>query len=464
MTSRARGPWTARGPAAVLAAALLALAAGCATRPPAPSAASAASADAPAATACPGSIPAGTRCLAGRDAAGAFVLIAVPSPWNGVLVLHAHGGPTLGPPKAERTAEDLQRWSVMVKAGYAWAGSTFRDGGVQVRMAAEDTERLRRIFLRHVAVAQRTVLHGQSWGAGVAAVGAETYTAAAGAPRKPYDAVLLTSGVLAGGTRAYDARLDLRVVYQALCGNHPAPTEPQYPLWQGLPAGSSLTPAQLTRRVNDCLGLDRPAGQRTPEQARKLKTIVNVIRIPERSVQSHLAWATWHFQDIVLYRTGGGNPFGNVGAVYAGSDDDAALNARVARYRADPAAVARLGADTDPTGRIPVPVLTVHGVDDAVAFVEMDATFRDTMQRAGAGDRLLQTFTSDAEHSYLTDPAYPTLMAALLDWEGGGAKPTPAAIAERCRTMEARFGAGCRFLPDYVPKPLDTRVAPRERP
>jgi len=150
--------------------------------------------------------------------------------------------------------------------------------------------------------------------------------------------------------------------------------------------------------------------------------------------------------------------------VYAGSDDDASLNARVARYRADPAAVARLGADTDPTGRIPVPVLTVHGVDDPIAFVEMDSTFRDTMQRAGAGDRLVQTFTADAEHSYLTDPAYPTLMAALLDWAGGGVKPTPAAIAERCRTMEARFGAGCRFLPDYVPKPLDSRVAPRERP
>ena len=34
----------------------------------------------------------------------------------------------------------------MVKAGYAWAGSTFRQGGVAVRDAAEDTERLRGIF------------------------------------------------------------------------------------------------------------------------------------------------------------------------------------------------------------------------------------------------------------------------------------------------------------------------------
>jgi len=57
-----------------------------------------------------------------------------------------------------------------------------------------------------------------------------TYAIFPGASRPPYDAVLLTSGVLAGGTRSYDFRLDLRVVYQAVCGNHPRPDEAQYPL------------------------------------------------------------------------------------------------------------------------------------------------------------------------------------------------------------------------------------------
>ena len=51
----------------------------------------------------------------------------------------------------ERSVEDLERWAIMVKAGYAWAGSTFRQGGVEVRAAAEDTERLRQIFVGHVA-------------------------------------------------------------------------------------------------------------------------------------------------------------------------------------------------------------------------------------------------------------------------------------------------------------------------
>ena len=60
-------------------------------------------------------------------------------------------------------------------AGHAWAASVFRQGGVAVRSAAEDTERVRRLFVQHVAVPKRTLLHGQSWGAGVAANAAEMY-------------------------------------------------------------------------------------------------------------------------------------------------------------------------------------------------------------------------------------------------------------------------------------------------
>ncbi|NML47274.1 hypothetical protein HHL11_26235 [Ramlibacter sp. G-1-2-2] len=438
----------------LLLAAALALA-GCATQAPAP-APVASSEAAPQSMACPKDIPAGTRCLTGRDSAGAFYLIAMPAQWNGTLVLHAHGGPTLGPPKLERSIEDLERWAITVKAGYAWAGSTFHQGGVAVHSAAEDTERLRQIFVQHVAKPKFTILHGQSWGASVAAVGASVYTQG-----KPYDAVLLTSGVLAGGSQAYDFRLDLRVIYEALCGNHPRADEAQYPLWMGLPADSKMTTKDLAARVNACLALDKPAAQRTPEQQRKVQTIVDVVKIPASSIQSHLNWATFSFQDIAQKRSGGRSVFGNTGVQYRGSPDDAALNAKVLRYVADPQAKAAFAADTDPDGKIPVPVLTVHAIDDPTAFVEMDDTFRHTMERAGTADHLVQTFTADHVHSYLSDPVYPTLFAALQSWAQGGPKPTPASVAAQCQQMEASFGSGCRFRPDYHPQPLATRVPPR---
>lgn len=438
---------------------LAALLAGCASQPSATLPATTEAA--PQAMACPAEVPTGTRCLSGKDSAGAFYVVALPAQWNGTLVLHAHGGPALGEPRLDRSVDDLKRWAIVVKAGYAWAGSSFRQGGVAVRAAAEDTERLRRIFVQQVAQPRLTLLHGQSWGAGVAAVGASMFTDD-GAGKRPYDAVLLSSGVLAGGSRSYDFRLDLRVIYQALCQNHPRPDEAQYPLWMGLPAGAKMTQADLKQRVDACLGLELPAAQRTPEQQRKIQAITGTLKIPASSIQGHLNWATFHFQDIAQHRTGGRNPFRNERVQYRGSPDDAALNAAVARYTADPQAVKAFAADTDPDGRIPVPVLTVHGIDDATAFVEMDHAFRQTMESAGTAGHLVQTFTADSAHSYLSDPAYPTLLAALSTWARGGAKPTPAQIAEQCRAFEPAFGAGCRFRPDYQPQPLSTRVAPRD--
>jgi len=414
----------------------------------------AAQAQPPAPATCPDGLPDTTRCLSGLDEAGAFYWIAVPPAWNGVLVLHAHGGPELGAPRAERTAQDLKRWAVMVRAGFAWAGSTYRQGGVEVRAAGEDTERLRGIFNTAVGKPRLTILHGQSWGASVAAKAAEAYPTS-------YDGVLLTSGVLGGGTQSYDFRLDLRVVYQALCANHPLPSEPTYPLWQGLPPGSALTHAELARRVDDCTGLRLKPEQRSAAQQHALETILKVVRIPERSLIGHLNWATWHFQDIAFKRLDGGNAFGNIGANYVGSADDAALNAKVLRYRADPAAVARFARDTDPTGRIPVPVLTTHAIDDPVAFVELDSAFLQTMQRAGTADHLVQTFTDEHEHSYLSDAEYPALMEALLAWVTKGEKPTPQQVADRCGALLPRFGGACHFVPDYRPAPLAERVTPR---
>ncbi|MDR7334468.1 hypothetical protein [Roseateles asaccharophilus] len=413
---------------------------------------------APAPAACPPGVGEGTTCLAGQDSAGAFYLVAMPKAWNGDLVLHAHGGPFLGAPTAKRTAEDLERWSIMPRLGYAWAGSSYRQGGVAVTAAAEDNERLRQLFIAKVAKPRQVYLHGQSWGASVAAKGAELFTAG-----KPYDAVLLTAGVLGGGTRSYDFRLDLRVVYQHLCRNHPLPTEPQYPLNIGLPADAKLTQAELARRTDECLALGKPA-ERTPEQAAKVKVITDVIRIPERSIGAHLNWATWHFQDVTHKRTGGASPFGNMGVVYAGSTDDAALNAGVARYAADPKAVATLAADADLGGRIPVPVLSVHAIHDGTAFVELQHSFGRTMAAAGRGDGLVQTYTGDRDHSYLSDPSYAALMEALAAWTTQGAKPTPEGIAAGCEKARAALGSTCRFEPGYVPKPLDTRVPARAKP
>lgn len=428
------------------AVALLAALGGCAS--PAPRTTEAA----PTSVACPAGVPAGARCLRGLDSAQAHYLIVMPAQWSGVLVVHAHGGPSLGPPKTTRADEDIKRWAVTVREGHAWAGSVFRQGGFAVTAAAEDTERVRRIFVDHVAKPRRTLLHGQSWGAMVATRAAELFP-------KSWEGILLTSGVVAGPA-AYDFRLDLRAIYQYLCKNHPRPDEPQYPLSIGLPADNKLSNSELAARADECLGVGKPAAQRTPEQAQRLKTIVDVLKIPEGSVIGHLNWGTFTLRDVVG-KNGGVSPYGNDGVRYTGSSDDAALNAGVPRFKVDPQAAARFAADADHRGRFAVPVLSAHGAGDATVFVEGNDTLRQRMVAAGNAARLVQTFVDSSEHSYLGDAHYPPLFEALLNWVEKGHKPTPAGIAERCRQLHSAQPADCRFLPDFMPRPLASRVLPR---
>jgi pimeloyl-ACP methyl ester carboxylesterase len=408
---------------------------------------------APAAAACPEGVPAGVRCLRGQDSAGAHYLIAMPAKWSGVLVVHAHGGPSLGEPKASRADEDIRRWAITLTEGHAWAGSVFRQGGFAVTTAAEDTERVRRIFVDHVASPRRILLHGQSWGGMVATRAAELFPAS-------WHGILLTSAVVAG-PMTYDFRLDLRAIYQHLCNNHPRPDELQYPLPAGLPPGSRMTSADLAARADECLGTRRAAAQRTPEQARKLKTIVDVLKIPEDAVVSHLNWGTFALRDVVE-KNGGVSPFGNERVRYVGSGNDAELNAAVPRFKADPGAVARFAADVDHSGRFAVPVISAHGIGDATVFVEGQDTLRQRMQAAGNGARLVQAFVNSSAHSYWGDAMYPPLFEALLRWVEAGEKPTPQSIATRCAALRSAVPQECRFVVDYKPRPLASRIAPRQ--
>ncbi|XAH25045.1 hypothetical protein AAFF27_07595 [Xylophilus sp. GW821-FHT01B05] len=422
---------------------------------------------APQPAACPAEIPANASCYNGQDEAGAWYWIALPAQWAEqgpkVLVMHAHGGPELGAPTSARAEADLKRWAITVRAGYAWAGSSYRRGGYGVTMAAEDTERLRQLFVARFGTPRRTILHGQSYGGGVASKAAELYGPAGGKP-SPYDGVLLTSGVLGGGNNAYEFRLDLRVVYQYVCGNHPRPNEPQYPLWMGLPAGEKMSRDDLAARVRECTGVGLPAAQRSPAQAAHLKTILDVVKIPERSLVPHLAWATFLFRDLVQQRLDGRNPFGNTGVVYQGSTDDTALNAGVLRYTADPQAVAALAADSLPSGRVAQPTLTLHAIHDPTAFVELESAYRTIREQAGTADRLVQTFADESEHSYLSDPEYPALFTALLDWIDHGDKPTPEKVAALCQRYTATFTeGGCHIVPGYQSPPLASRVPVRGR-
>jgi pimeloyl-ACP methyl ester carboxylesterase len=405
---------------------------------------------------CPVGLAGKARCYTGQDANSAYYAIAVPKNWNGSLVVHAHGGPDFSY-DASTPVEDLERWAVMVDQGYAWVASSYRRGGYGVRMAAADTENARRLFVDLLGRPDRTFLHGQSWGGNVAAKVAETY----GRRRGDYDGVLLTNGFLAGGSRGYNTRLDLRMVYQYYCRNLPRPTEPQYPLWQGLPAKSTMTPGEVQNRLQECTGIDSAPAARTPRQQHALDNILAVTRIPEGSLATNMQYATFLLRDIVANRLGGRNPFGNRGVWYEGSHDDKALNAGVARFSADATARRDLSYDSDLTGQITIPVLTLHAIEDPQVFVEHEAAYHAIVRAAGRERNLVQTFTRENEHSELSKAEYANSIHALDAWSRTGQVPSPNSIARSCSDFDNTYGSGCFYDADFRPAPFATQVYPR---
>ena len=241
----------------------------------------------------------------------------------------------------------------------------------------------------------------------------------------------------------------------------PKPDEPQYDLGIGLPADSKLNRKELRARFEACTGASLPAAQRSPEQSRALSEMAALTRIPEAALLSHLAWATFLFRNIATHITGGKSPFGNVGVVYRGSSDDDRLNREVPRIAADPEARALLAYDSDPTGQIAIPVLTLHAIDDPTAAVENEAAYRDTVAHAGNARLLVQTFAREHVHSKLSSPLYPAELDALLAWIDKGERPTPQAVLDRCHAKQQAFPGDCTIDPAYRVAPFLSRSWPR---
>lgn len=394
---------------------------------------------------CPGGLNEHATCYGGRDRNGAYFLIALPKIPNGALVVHAHGGPRHVDPAPHGSDEDLARFAVMVRSGYAWIGTTYRTGGYGVRLAADDVDISRRIYWKLFGRPSRTILHGQSYGGNVAAKLVEL--AVLDEDGKPnYDGVLLTSAAVGKRSGSYDALFNLRVVYQYFCRNLPRPDEEQYPAWWGLPKHSQMSREAVRRRVNDCTGVDQAPTVRTPEKSRNLKAILGATGISEKQLLPMMELTVVRFQDVVHNFLGGLNPFDNSKTVYRGSGQDAALNQGVSRFVGSKKARDFLSYDSDVRGTILIPTITLHAKFDLVVNYRGQLHYKKVVGQAGQSHHLLQLLTSEDQHSKLSDNHYMSALSALASWIDSQKRPDFASVNRICDELAATNQQPCSFI------------------
>ncbi len=104
---------------------------------------------------------------------GADYVIDVPPHWNGGLVMFAHGYQGEGPGRGDVRASPLSHH--LAAHGYAWAASGYRSRGYRPDWFLADLLALRERFLREFGRPRWTIIHGQSMGGHVAIASLELH-------------------------------------------------------------------------------------------------------------------------------------------------------------------------------------------------------------------------------------------------------------------------------------------------
>jgi pimeloyl-ACP methyl ester carboxylesterase len=311
-------------------------------------------------------------CADGTLDGGALYRVCFPAAWNGDLVVYAHGyvRPDLPLALPDEIIGGVPVSAAVNALGYAFATTSYRANGLVADVAVGDLVELdETVRARYRPDPSRTYVVGFSEGGLVAALALE---------REPetYAGAIAACGPIGDFAFQTDYFGDFRVVFDyffpgALPGS---PLEPPAELQQNWE--SVYVPAVTAALFDDEVATGEllsvtgaPVDPADPETVGE--TVIGLL---------------WYsvFAPADAQARLGGQPYDNTTRVYQGSSDDAALNAGIARFAADPGARAAL-ARFETTGQVSDPIVTLHTSGDPIVPVAHQGLYAAKVEAAGAG-------------------------------------------------------------------------------
>ncbi|HEX5689851.1 MAG TPA: alpha/beta hydrolase [Roseiflexaceae bacterium] len=295
---------------------------------------------------------------------GAKSKICVPvSGWNDDLVVYAHGYVAFNQPIdfQNLTFGGVDLPTAVQIQGYAFATTSYRQNGLAVLEGADDIRELIAAF-KATRTPDHIYLIGVSEGALVATLLAEQSP-------ELISGALAACGPIGSFQRQIEYFADFRVVFDYF--------------FPGVLPGSPINiPNQL---------IDNWESTYAPAVANALQTspisatqLISVTQAPIDPADPAVTTISTTL-DILWYNVFatndavaklGGNPYGNAGRVYAGSADDARLNAQVQRFNANSTALNALAA-YETGGQLRLPLVTLHTIGDDVIPFWHEQLYRD---------------------------------------------------------------------------------------
>jgi pimeloyl-ACP methyl ester carboxylesterase len=340
---------------------------------------------------------------------GAAYRIEVPHNWNGGLVLYAHGYRGEGP---DLTVGDPPIRRHLIRGGYAWAASSYRMNGYRPDVGLDDTLALKAHFAQKYGRPRWTVIEGTSMGGHVLFAALELHPDA-------FQGALAECPAIGNGVIDYLAAFAAVAEYIGgvdLLGSPDAQTYMRRVVAEWLPAvGFAQTPTDKGRALlsvgKHLMGGEFPfwrEGFMT-----RFTQAANLLVLGDPSRRDSPASRALDTRDV-QYRI-------DPGLGYTADE----LNQNVRRFErlAGPPASAQDRVFEDLTGRINVPVISLHTTGDAFVPFTLEQQYRRLTLAAGTSDLLVQRAIRRPAHCQFEGAELTRAFDDLVAWIERGVKP-----------------------------------------
>ena len=326
--------------------------------------------------------------------------IDMPEKWNGILLIYYHGYSEKPVTYDKNDTKGLS--SGFASQGFAVAQSGYSEAGFAIEHAVPETEALRRYTIAHYGQPKETYVLGHSMGGELAMITMESY------PNR-YDGALPLCGLLQPSTWALGRGGAMRAAFDYY---YPG----VMPSIVGAPADVVFDDA-MVEKVLKVLPTN-PKGFKEMMALGHFKT--------ERDLADGVVFGSFTLRDFEQRL---GMPVvENRNYLYAGGEDDNALNEGVKRYAAPDAALAYLKTWYTPTGILLKPTLAVHTTYDPIIPADSVRLYSDQVQRAGSSANFVQQFVKADGHCNISGPETFTALQELIQWKHTGVKPAPGIV------------------------------------
>jgi dienelactone hydrolase len=302
----------------------------------------------------PALLPIPGPCAEGTLPSGGLSLVCVPAAgWNGDLIVYAHGYVAFNEPLNfyNLTLPDGTYVPDLVQSlGFAFATTSYRRNGLAILEGVADVRELVDKFVADVGQPGKAYITGPSEGGAVSVLSAER-------SGDVFDAGLALCGPIGNFRKQINYWGDFRALYDVFFPGT-------------LPGDAMNVPSELIR---DWEGTYQPVVlAKLAADPLAAAQLIRTSHAPIDPADPTTAGATtagilWY--NVFATEDGkqqlGGTPFDNTTRVYRGSLNDAALNAAVDRFAAEPAALAAM-QQYETTGNPAIPLVTMHTTGDPI--------------------------------------------------------------------------------------------------